>query len=127
VRAESVVTFNVAADFPTSLNQVNVVFEIDLFVLQAAPESFHDYIVQRPPLAVHADVYTGGQKGLEESRPSELRSLIGVEDLRIPVALASLFQCMDDELLIDGNGQLPGKYFPRIPIQNRHQVYKAVG
>jgi len=43
MRTELIVTADVTADFFTGLDQVNVIFEIDLLVLQAAPQAFYSY------------------------------------------------------------------------------------
>jgi hypothetical protein len=45
MRAKGIVTIDVATDFSSSLCHVPVVLEIDLLVLQTAPEALYRYII----------------------------------------------------------------------------------
>ena len=50
MRAKRIVTIDVATDFSSSLCHVSVVLEIDLLVLQTAPEALYRYVIYARPL-----------------------------------------------------------------------------
>src|ERR1700678_4406564 len=59
---------------------------IDQFVLQRAPEPFDENVVEASPASIHADADFPFAQRPREVRGSELRALIGVEDLRLAPA-----------------------------------------
>src|SRR3990172_4963064 len=69
--------------------------EIDILVLDAAPQSFDEHIVDPTPLAVHAYAHALGLQRLGEVIGGELAALVGVEDLGVAVARERLLQGLD--------------------------------
>jgi hypothetical protein len=65
--------------------------EIDLLVLEGAPEPFDEDVVAPAALAVHADLDTVGLGQPREGGTRELGALIGVEDGRSAMARQRLF------------------------------------
>ena len=70
--------------------------QVDLFVLQAAPQPFDENVVQPAPTAIHADPHSGGFQLVGKPRAGELRTLVGVEDLRPPLP-QRVFECIEAE------------------------------
>ena len=56
--------------------------EVDFFIFDTAPQPFDEDIVETPTAAIHADADIGILQATGESQRRELRSLIGIEDLR---------------------------------------------
>ena len=56
-----------------------VVFEVDLLVLDAAPKSLHEDIVERPPATIHAHAHLCSEQRSLELSTGVLDSLIGIE------------------------------------------------
>ena len=82
----AVVEGEVAADPGRRVRDGVVGVQVDLFVLEGAPESFDEDVV--PPAAppVHADLDAVLEQAPGEGGAGELTALIGVEDGRRPVA-----------------------------------------
>jgi hypothetical protein len=59
-----------------------IVFEVDFFLFDAPPQPLHEYVVQRPPPTVPAHLDPGLLQPLGVLARRELRSLVGVENLR---------------------------------------------
>src|SRR6266511_6356721 len=60
---------------------IRVVLDIDLFVLHAPPQPFHEDVVEHPAPAIHADSGLGSEQRRLELRAGKLRTLVGVEYL----------------------------------------------
>jgi hypothetical protein len=67
VEALFVVKSDPAADAGFSLRNAGVGLEVDLLVLEAAPQPLHEDVVQVAALAVHADPYSGRIQDLHEA------------------------------------------------------------
>ena len=77
----------ILAELHAKLRQRFVGLQIDVLILHSAPQLFHEYVVDPPALAVHADHHPGLPKHTGEGLTRELRTLISVEDLRRAAAL----------------------------------------
>src|ERR1019366_9227254 len=82
MRAACVVKAEVLRERSACLRAVRVPVQIDLFVLDAAPQSLDEHVVDPATLAVHADGDAGVIEHLDPLLAGELRALVGVEDLR---------------------------------------------
>ncbi len=86
-----------------------IVFEVDPFVFQRAPEALDKDVVFEPALAVHADLnvpsFQDGGKGLA----GKLAALVGIEYLRSAVREQCFLKCLDAKTGVEGVGQLPGQ------------------
>ena len=60
--------------------------QVHRLVLQRPPQPFDEHVVQAPSAAIHRALRPGRQNPLGERHGGELRSLVGVEDLRRSVA-----------------------------------------
>ena len=62
-------------------------------------------VVEKPPLAVHADTHTADRQLVNEGRTGELHALIGIEDARLAMPIHRILQGFDTEnsvsMLID--------------------------
>ncbi len=65
--------------------------DIDVVVLDRAPEPFDEHVVDRPADTVHRDGDLGVKEHLDERVSGELRFLIGVEDLGCAIERERLF------------------------------------
>jgi hypothetical protein len=72
--------FSQASD---GLGRVLVIVQVDLFVFDAAPEPFDEDVVQRTASPVHTDGDLALFENPSERAAGELRTLIGIEDLRL--------------------------------------------
>src|SRR6266498_3019312 len=81
MQAPMIVEVEIAADPTPRLFRIAVVVEIDLFVLERAPETFGQNVIQRPPFAIHADFHSDLLQSLGIERRSEVRASIAVPDL----------------------------------------------
>src|SRR5271169_3850839 len=90
--APAVVEAQVTADRGAGLADAVVGPQIDLLVLDAAPQALDEYVVAPSSLAVHADrnAVTGERAG--ERPAGELRALVRVEDVRLAVTGHSILQ-----------------------------------
>jgi len=66
-----------------------ILHEVDVLVLDRAPQALDENVVQGSAPAVHAHLDAGSLQDADELDGRELRTLIGVEDSR-----HSLFQCL---------------------------------
>jgi len=103
-----------------------MVRQIQIFILDGAPQSFDKDVIKDPPPSIHADLHPSRQQPTRESTTGKLTSLITVEDLRTPVG-EGLLQRLETERCILGVRQHPGYDIPTIPIQNGHQKHKTSG
>ena len=113
--------------FAESRNQFlhrEVVVEIDVFVLHAAPQSLDGHVVQRSAATVHADGDLRCEKWFREDVARELRSLVRVEYPGLPSAKRSLENARA-EIRILGVRHSPGENEPAKPIYDRDEVHKA--
>lgn len=66
--------------------------QVDLLVLDTAPQPFDEHDVELTALAVHADTDAGLLEPADELTAGELTALVGVEDLRRPETPQGLVQ-----------------------------------
>ncbi len=52
--------------------------QIDLLILERAPQPFGEDIVDEPPAAIHADLSTDLPEPLAKERAGELTALVGI-------------------------------------------------
>ena len=99
--------------------------QVDLLVLQRAPEPLDEDVVVEAALAIHADLDPALQQYVGEIFRGELRALVRVENLWATVAVHGFVQGLHAEARLQRVGQAPGEHPPRIPIDDRHQVDEA--
>ena len=113
--------------FAESRNQFlhrEVVVEIDVFVLHAAPQTLDEHVVQRSAATVHADGDLRCEKWFREDVARELGSLVRVEDPGLPSAKRSLEHARA-EVCILGVRHSPGEHEAAKPIDDRDQVHET--
>ena len=71
-----------------------VLLQVNLFVLDASPKSFDEYVVNRPTFAIHAHFNRVRQQPVHVTAARELSTLIGVEDLRPTVIKGGIGRCL---------------------------------
>ena len=96
----------------------------DLLVLDSPPEPLDENVVEDPPFAVHADGDAVGLQNVGKILACELRSLVGVEDLRDAEG-KSLFEGLHAKGGVEGKGYLPGEHVPAVPVHDCREVDEA--
>lgn len=99
--------------------------QIYLFVLNAPPEPFHEYVIPPAIFAIHAD---GEMVLLQKSRKllaSELTALVGVEDFWRTIACNHVLHGFYAEIGRQRIGQPPRQYPATRPVHGRTQVREA--
>ena len=92
--------------------------EVDLLVLDRAPEPFDKDVVAPAALAIHADPDVVRAQDIEERGARELRALIRVEDLGRAEPVDRLLECGDAEVAGQRRGAAPRQHFPRGPVHD---------
>src|SRR5277367_3335060 len=77
------------ADAPARLQHRAIRLDEHFLIFQTAPQPLDEDVVQKPPFAVHADPDAGGLKFIQKRGAGKLYTLIGVENLRPCLAIAS--------------------------------------
>jgi hypothetical protein len=80
----AVVKPEVLPQFADRLRHVAVIMQVDLFILDTAPQAFDKDVVQGAPSAIHTDANAARQKPSGKGRAGELHAPIRIEDLRLP-------------------------------------------
>ncbi len=61
---------------------VSKVSQVDVLVLQRAPQTFDEHVVQRTPSSIHADRHAARDQTTGELHRRELKPLVAVEQFR---------------------------------------------
>ncbi len=123
----AIVEVEIPTDRASCLTDGFVGSQIHLLVFDALPQSLNEHVVPPCSFAIHADgdAVVGEHAG--EGRASELRALVGVEDVRLAVARESILLCLDAEGRLHRNRQSPGQNTTRRPIEYSGEIDEAVG
>src|ERR1700737_1075374 len=81
----AIIKVQVAADRNASLGYTFVGPQIHLLVFDAAPQALDEHVVPPSSFTVHADRNAVAGQHTGEGRASELRALVGIEDVRLAV------------------------------------------
>src|SRR5260370_15937279 len=95
---------------------------VDEFVLQAAPQALDENVVQSAAAPIHTDRDAALLQRCQKLRRGELRTLIGVPDLRLAEA-ERRFQRRQAEAGFHRVGQFPTEHEAAVPVHDRHQIY----
>ncbi len=79
------------------------------------------------PLAIHADLNLAAGQNLDEIGRGELTALIGVEYLRLAIALQCFFERVDAKIRIQKDRYPPRQHPPGEPIDHGDQVDETTG
>src|SRR5690348_9691424 len=77
-----IVKIEIDAEPLTRLSPIAIAMQIHFLVFDRAPQPLDEDVVDPAALAVHADADAGALQDIEPLLGGELRTLIGVEDLR---------------------------------------------
>jgi len=98
--------------------------QVDVLVLEGAPEALDEDIVQSPSSAIHTDADSLGFQTLAEGAGGELSSLIGVEHVGASL-VQGLLKGVEAEGTVKGVGELPGQHITAEPVDDGYQVHKT--
>ena len=101
-----------------------ILVEIDVLILDAAPQAFAEYVVEGAASAIHADLDVGCEQAGGEGIGRELCALVGVEDLGSTFA-ERLAQGIETEDAVQGVGELSGEHVAAVPVDDCDQVHEA--
>src|SRR5690606_12635124 len=92
--------------------------QVHVLVLDAAPQPFHEYIVQCPSLSVHTEPYSPIRMccPVAELVGRELAPLVRVEDLRRTMFHHSGLQSLPAPVRCHGIGQRPAYYIAAVQV-----------
>src|ERR1700674_4437590 len=97
---------------------------INQLVLERAPQSFDENIVQRAAAAIHADQDSALLERSQKVGGGDLRALIGVPDLGLAEAKGGV-QRRQAKTGLQRIGEFPTEHEAAVPIHHRDQVQKA--
>src|SRR6266478_10031021 len=98
MRSAAIVEIEISANRVPRLADALVGVQIDLLVFDAAPQPLDEHVVAPGAFTVHADGDAVVGKHAGEGRAGELRTLVGVEDVRSAVTSQSILQGLDTEV-----------------------------
>jgi hypothetical protein len=101
--------------------------QVEVVVFDGPPQPLNEDVVLATAAAVHADSDPVVLENLGESVAGKLGSLIGVGNLRFPVAAKGLLESLISEIRVQGVGDAPGEDLAAVPIHDRHQIHKFSG
>ena len=107
------------------LAPVGIALQVDVLVLERAPQPFDEHVVHPAAAAVHRDAQSGGDQHPGERSAGELAALVGVEDLRSAEPRQRLLQRRDAELAVHGVGQPPRQHRPARPVPDCDEAEEA--
>ena len=105
---------------------IDVSLQVNILVFDSSPESFDENVVQRSAPSIHADPDLLAFENVCKSYAGELRTLVAVEDLRLPIGLQGRLQTLYAKRRIQAVAQSPAQNLAAIPIHDCHQVGKAL-
>ena len=114
--------------FEADLNrgQGLIILEINVLILDRAPQSLDENVIRRATSTIHADPQRVGLQGVDEVMAGELSALIGVENLRDPKPTHRLLETVHAESRIQRIAEPPGEHLATIPVHNGDQVPKPM-
>jgi hypothetical protein len=124
VRALEVVKVKVALQCRQEVDSAGEVAGINQFVLERAPQSLDENVVESSTTTIHADRDAALLKWSEELGGGELRALIGVPDFWLAEAEGGV-ERSQAKAGFQGVGEFPTEHESAEPIHDRNQVEKA--
>ena len=114
----------------TSTAQIYAVLgrpQVDVLMLESAPEALDEDVVDRATLAIHADPDAfAGLTYFEELLVlirGELAALVGVDDLRLAMGGYRISHHRADPLGLHGIAHAPAHDVPAVEVDDRAQVH----
>src|SRR6516162_9669581 len=107
MRSVAIVKVEVAIDRGAGVADAVIGSQVDLLVFDAAPQPLDKDVVAPSSFAVHADCNVIVSERAGEGRASELRSLVGVEDIWFAVTSQCILQRFDAECRLHRDRQSP--------------------
>src|SRR5262245_11571567 len=102
MRAAVVVECEPGGDAGMRLSAVGIAFEVNVLVLEGAPQALDEHVVHPAAAAVHRDANTRCRQRGGEGGADELAALVSVEDLRSAEARERFLKCRDTERYVHG-------------------------
>lgn len=108
------------------IGERGVLVQVDVLVLDGAPEAFDEGIVQRTAATIHTDSDIALFQRRQEQLTGELRALIGVEDFRLRIRGESGIENLSAQPRIDCVRHGPAQDEAAEPVDDRSQVGEAI-
>lgn len=116
-----IVKIQVPTDPFTGLSGTRVFVEVDLFILETAPEPLREDVVSVSALAVHADLYACCLEQANVGGAGEVAALVAVHDGGLSCGERPLHG-FKHEGHLQGLIELPGYHIPGVPVQDCDEV-----
>lgn len=98
--------------------------QVNVFVFDAAPETFDKHVVEGTPATIHTDQDLSLAQDPSKFWAGELTALIGVEDHRFS-GRQGVLQGAEAEQVVQGVRELPGQHVAAVPVDHGHQVQES--
>jgi hypothetical protein len=121
-----VVEFHPGANPLARVGHVLIGVQVNLLILEAAPQAFDEHVVDPAPFAIHADLDASVFENLGEGLTGELASLVGIEDFGGAVVVQGFAQRLHAEFGVECVGESPAQDLAAVPVHDRHQVEEAL-
>jgi hypothetical protein len=99
--------------------------EVNVLVLQRAPQPLDEHIVHAAAATVHGDGDAGFGERAGEGGRGELRALVNIEDLGLAKPCEGLLERRKAKRDVHRVRQAPCQHRPRRPVDDRHEIEKA--
>lgn len=120
-----IVERHIACDALACLAWAGVVVEVDLLVLQAAPEALGKDVIQGSPFAIHTDLHASGLHALGVLRAGEVTALIAIPDPWCRHAERRL-DGLQHERHLERLVKRPAHHVAGVPVKDGDQVHPTL-
>src|SRR6516162_6334041 len=108
------------------LGDTGIGMQVDLLILQTAPQPLDEDVVHTATFAIHADGDTAPIEHCDDLGVGELAALVGVEDLRPAVSGQRFLQGLDAEVRAERVRQSPRQHRTTVPLHDRDQIQETL-
>ena len=122
-----VVKIEVLGQSSSQLRSGLVTMQVNILVLDAAPQPLDEHVVDPSTLSIHADLNSVGLQRIDPFPAGKLGSLVRVENFRLAVFFQRLLQRLDAEVRRHRVRHPPGEYLAATHIDDGHQILKPMG
>jgi len=114
MRPIPIIVIDPTAYAPAGLTPTFKHIQVDILILEAAPQPFDHHFIQPPALAIHRDADTIGLEHARELEAGELAALIGVEYLWLAVTVYGFFQSFKAKAGVHAVRQTPRQHLAAV-------------
>jgi hypothetical protein len=109
-----------------SLEYIPVTVQINVFMLDAAPQPLDKNIIEYTSAPIHADRDAFALEHAREGVARESRSLVAVEYFRLAVHVQCVFQAVHTERRFHAVADAPTENLAAVPVDYGHLIRETV-